>query len=367
VPDNPTGWIYNVAKFKAFNILKRVNVEQKYSSLLFENQSTLNEVTIDQLFSEKEIEDDQLRMMFTCCHPDISSDSQIALILKTLCGFSIPEISKAFLTNEENINKRLVRARKTIRENKIDFEVPSQNEIANRLNTILETIYLIFNEGYNATTGNEIIRQDLCGEAIRLAHLISENTKIQNKSEVWSLLALMLLNASRFKSRQSEANGIVDLANQNRELWNRELISKGIQYLDRSIETDNISKYQILATISAHHCTAPNANATDWKSILILYELLQQIEDSPLIVLNKSIAMAKVHGAQKAVDELDLLKNDSSLIDYPYYYSTLAELYLVLEKPEKTISHLERAIILSQNEQEKKYLKAKLNACLSVS
>jgi RNA polymerase sigma-70 factor (ECF subfamily) len=137
VPDNPTGWIYNVAKFKALNILKRENVEQKHSSLLFENQSTLNEVAIDQLFSEKEIEDDQLRMMFTCCHPDISSDSQIALILKTLCGFSIPEISKAFLTNEENINKRLVRARKTIRENKIEVGVPSQNEIANRLNTIL--------------------------------------------------------------------------------------------------------------------------------------------------------------------------------------------------------------------------------------
>ncbi len=206
VPENPTGWLYNVAKYKALNFIKREKVHQKYSSdLIHSLQSEWTaEPASNHFFSEQEIEDDQLRMMFTCCHPSISTDSQIALTLKTLCGFSIPEIAKAFLTSDENINKRLVRARQTIRENRVSFEVPFGNEFENRLNNILETIYLLFNEGYNASEGTEIIRQELCEEAIRLAHLISEYPKIFQKTQVWALLSLMLLNSSRFKSRTNK-------------------------------------------------------------------------------------------------------------------------------------------------------------------
>ena len=183
VPENPTGWLYTVAKYKALNFIRREKVHQKYSSeaIHFLQSEWTAEPAMNHFFSEQEIKDDQLRMMFTCCHPSISSDSQIALTLKTLCGFSIPEIAKAFLTINENINKRLVRARQTIRENKVSFEVPFGNEFEDRLNSVLETIYLLFNEGYNASEGTEIIRQELCNEAIRLIHLISDYPGIIQK------------------------------------------------------------------------------------------------------------------------------------------------------------------------------------------
>lgn len=204
--------------------------------------------------------DDQLRMIFTCCHPAISADSQVALALKTLCGFSIAEIAKAFLTSEENIHKRLVRARQKIRENKIAFEVPHGSALEQRLQAVLETIYLLFNEGYSASKGNDLIRYELCEEAIRLAEIIEASHSIQDKSNVYALLALMQLNASRFKSRQDNEGNLLTMAEQDRSLWDGALIQKGISNLTKAAAQNHISVYHLLATISAVHCSAPILN-----------------------------------------------------------------------------------------------------------
>lgn len=365
VPENPTGWLYNVAKYKGLNFINREKVKQKYSSdvIHFQQSEWAAEPVLNNYFSEQEIADDQLRMMFTCCHPSLSADSQIALILKTLCGFSIPEIAKAFLTNEENINKRLVRARQTIRENKVSFEVPFGIEFAKRFETVLETIYLVFNEGYNSTSGNVIIRFELCEEAIYLAQLIADYPKITNKSMLYALLALMLLNASRFNARVNEHGEIIDMAKQNRSIWNKNFIRKGIEYLDKSVQSGNVSKYQILAAISAHHCAASGDETTDWKSIMALYQNLSQIDSSPIVLLNKAVAVSKVMGCKQAIDDLLSLESNAVLSTYPHYYSTIAELYLQQNNKPKARFYFDKAISLSRNQREINYLNNKLGFC----
>lgn len=368
VPENPSGWLYNVAKYKALNFFRQKKVQQKYSANTSPSQQSTHdsEPNYDELFSETHIADDQLRMMFTCCHPSISVDSQIAMTLKTLCGFSISEIARAFLTSEENINKRLVRARSIIRENRINFEVPVGSELVKRLNTVLETIYLLFSEGYNASVGEESIRYELCDEAIRLTQLIADHSLIKYKSDVWALLALMLLNASRFKARQSNHTELISLEKQDRTLWNTEYIRQGITYLDRSIENDQVSKYQILATISAHHCTAKSNQETDWESILTLYETLTLLEQSPIVLLNRAIAVSKVRGVDQGLNELKALRFDPLLALYPYYYSTLAELSWLKPNYQEAVGYFEKAISLSHNEREKKHLEIRLLNCKSV-
>ena len=265
VPGNPSGWLFRVARNKALNIVNREKYKRKYSSdvIHFLHSEWTAEPALNHIFSEEEIMDDQLRMMFTCCHPSLSADSQIALTLKTLCGFTIPEIAKAFLTTEENIKKRLVRARQKIRKENLPFNVPKGAELETRLHAVLETIYLLFNEGYSASKGSELIRYELCGEAIRLAEIISAYEKLQNKYPVYALLALMYLNASRFKSRTGEAGNILTMAEQDRSLWDRSFIQKGLQYLERSTTSSHLSIYHILATISAYHCAAPDFVSTD--------------------------------------------------------------------------------------------------------
>jgi len=220
IPENPTGWLYRVSKNKAINIINREKHKRKFAAEFARHlkPDTTTEQTLNHYFSEQEIADDQLRMIFICCHPSISSDSQVALTLKTLCGFSIQEIAKAFLTNEETINKKLVRARQKLRQNKIAFEVPESKYLEKRLNIVLKTIYLLFNEGYNASSGKELIRIELCEEAIRLTKMISEHNAIHDKSEVYALLSLMQLNASRFSARQNNEGHILTLAEQDRSI-----------------------------------------------------------------------------------------------------------------------------------------------------
>ena len=223
VPDNAVGWIYKVAKHKAVNIVNRETYKRKYASEVarhLQSEWTV-EPALSHIFTNKEIADDQLRMIFTCCHPSISTDSQIALTLKTLCGFSIPEISKAFLTTDDNINKRLVRARKVIRDIDMPFEVPVGAALEQRLKTVLETIYLLFNEGYSASSGDDLVRFELCEEAIRLTEIIVENGSITGKSNVYALLALMHLNAARFASRTDALNNSIDLEHQDRSGWDK--------------------------------------------------------------------------------------------------------------------------------------------------
>jgi len=365
IPENPSAWLFRVAKNKALNIINREKYKRQYSkeATHFLRSEWTAEPALNLLFSEQQIHDDQLRMIFTCCHPAIKPDSQIALALKTLCGFSIPEIAKAFLTTEENINKRLVRARQKIREDKIPFVVPQGIDLEKRLQTVLETIYLLFNEGYSASKGNEIVRYELCEEAIRLAEIITTDTAIQVKSNAYALQALMQLNASRFKARQDTEGNILTLEEQNRLLWNYGLMEKGFISLEKSIPANQISTFHILATISAYHCSASSYETTDWKAILGLYDNLLKIDNSPVVLLNRSVALSKVNGIAAAITELKKIEGSPSLKLYHLYYSTLGTLYIEVSQFKEAIPMLEKAISLAPLQAEKSLLQHKLNFC----
>lgn len=369
VPENPTGWLYRVAKNKAINFINRERNRQKYSSdvIHFLQSEWTAEPALDYYFSEPELEDDQLRMMFMCCHPSLSADSQIALTLKTLCGFSVQEIASAFITNEEGISKRLVRARQTIRENRISFSLPPGHELENRLASVLEAIYLLFNEGYNASGGETLIRLELCDEAIRLTQLIVDSRLLDRKHSACALLALMLLSRSRFDSRTDNQGAIVELAKQDRTCWDKEMIKKGIGLLEFSINDHTISKYHIMATISAHHCSAIDDASTDWKGILSLYDNLGEIDKSPLVLLNRAVILSKLQGAIHAIEELERLGTDPLLAQYSYYYSTLAELYINLNRLEKALPLFEKAMSFTRNDKELRHLEMRIAQCQSGS
>lgn len=310
IPDNPTAWVYSVARNKAINIVNRNKYKEAYQTETahFLTSEWTAEGALNHLFSDEEINDDQLRMMFTCCHPDISAESQSALILKTLCGFGIPEIAKAFLSSGETINKRLVRARKTIREANTFFDFPNEQGFNQRLKNVLNTIYLLFNEGYSGSQGDKIIRYELCLESIRLTQLIIDSKLISSKSEALSLLALMKLNASRFVARLSEDDRIVTMDKQDRSKYDQSLIASGIHDLNRAMYENQISKYLIMAAISANHCSAKSFEETPWSDILIMYDRLLEIENTPLVQLNRAVALSFANSNTEAINLLEQLK-----------------------------------------------------------
>ncbi|MBS1600192.1 MAG: sigma-70 family RNA polymerase sigma factor [Bacteroidetes bacterium] len=365
VPENPSAWLFRVAKNKALNIINREGYQRKYESEV--SHFLKSELTLDpalnHLFSDQEIQDDQLRMIFTCCHPAISPDSQIALALKTLCGFSIPEIAKAFLTTEENINKRLVRARQNIRDANVSFEIPRGNELEKRLNTVLETIYLLFNEGYSASKGNDLIRYELCEEAIRLAQIIIADNSIQRKETVHALIALMFINASRFKARQDYDGNILTMEEQERSLWDRQMLDTGIGHLSEASQNNSISIYHILAAISAQYSIVASYEETDWKNILSLYDSLILLDNSPIILLNRAIAVSKVEGATQALAELEKIKSNPAFKSYHSFYSTEAEFYMDMADYKNAIISLEKAIELAPLQSQKELLGKKLKFC----
>lgn len=354
VPDNPVGWIYQVAKHKALNIVKREKFKEQIApDVLRQLRSGQDsESALETIFTDKEVADDQLRMIFTCCHPSISPDSQVALILKTLCGFSIPEIAGAFLTTEENINKRLVRARKTIKEARTPFEVPVGRELEQRLPSVLEAVYLLFNEGYNARSGNNPIRYEVCEEAIRLTEIMASNPVIRS-SNTYALLSLMTLNTSRFKSRLDEFDNVKDLEHQDRKQWNLALIKKGLYYLEFAAEQNEVSIYHLLATISAQHCTAPTYETTDWESILSLYDMLMDIDKSPIVQLNRAIVLSKTASPKEALRQLNTIESTPVFDTYLPYYTTKAALHYQNNEALIAINFLNKALKLPLEEKTK--------------
>jgi len=305
-----------------------------------------------------------LRMMFVCCNPEIGKEAQVTLILKTLCGFSIAEIARAYLTNETTITKRLVRARQTIREQNIEFEIPQNENLSQRIDTVLETIYLLFNEGYSATEGDEQIRFDICEEAIRLCKILSENN-IGKNSSTWSLLSLMSLNASRFRARISGEGDSILLDQQNRSLWDRNLIQAGVKYLEMAANEGIINTYYIQAAISACHCIAQTYEQTNWTEILNLYNLLVRIDQSPVVSLNRVVALSKVHGQQDALKELEILNKSGSLETYYPFYAVKGELLMQLHQSAEAKINFEKALALTNNKSEIKVLSLKIDNCLA--
>jgi RNA polymerase sigma factor (sigma-70 family) len=352
-PPNPVAWLYNVAKNKAKNYLKRHrSFENKISAELKNNSSEFHEDEID--LSPQNISDSQLQMMFAICHPSIAPEAKVGLALRILCGFGIEEIADAFLTNKETINKRLFRAKEKLREEKIRIEMPDSSEIDERLPSVMTTIYLLFNEGYYSISQNNTLRKDLCFEAMRLCNMLVEN-EITDRPEINALLSLMCFQASRFEARQDKNGELILYEEQDENLWNYELISKGGFYLNRSACGNKLSKYHLEATI-AYWSTQKTDTKTKWENILQLYNQLLQIEYSPIAALNRTYALSKVHGNQKAIMEAKKLK----LNDNQFYFTLLGELYTDLNK-DKAGENFRRAISLAKTHTDKQTIQRKLD------
>ena len=359
VPENPTAWLYRVAKNKAIDYLRRENRMAEITSELkplLKSEYTLPTV-VNFYFNENEIADSQLRMMFAACHPAIPEEAQIALVLKTLCGFSVEEIARAFLSNKDSIEKRLYRAKEKIREANIQLDVPTGHDLRTRLETVLQCIYLLFNEGYNSSTSDTLIRKDLCYEAIRLCILLTEN-ELSNLPDTNALLALMCYNASRFDARIDNEGLIVLLQNQDRSKWNKELILKGQYYLNISSAGKGISNYHLEAAISSMHCFAPSFKQTDWKTILSMYNLLAERKPSPVVLLNRAIALSFAESKRAAITEIRKL---DSLQNHYLYNAALGDLYFEIGQITEAITFYERAIKQTHSLQEQELLKKKLN------
>jgi RNA polymerase sigma factor (sigma-70 family) len=324
LPPNPVAWLYNVAKNKAKNHLQRDKVfGGKIVRELKRESSQSFEQEID--LTQQNINDSQLQMMFAICHPSISQEAQIGLSLRILCGFGIEEIADAFLTNKETINKRLFRAKEKLREQKIKIEMPPAAQITERLETVLTTIYLLFNEGYYSECQNDTLRKDFCLEAMRLCNMLVEN-KETNKPSANALLALMCFHASRFDARVDKNGAPVLYEEQDTGLWNQQLIGKGAYFLRCAAEGNDISKYHLEASI-AYWSTQKTDTKEKWTNVLNLYDRLLQLEYSPVAALNRSFAIAKLYGKERAIAETEKL----NLEDNPFYFSLLGELYTDLD------------------------------------
>ena len=273
---------------------------------------------------ENAIKDDRLRMMFTCCHPLIPQEMQVALALKTLCGFSPGEIARAFLSSEAAIAKRLTRAKQRIREARIAFEIPVGEELTRRLDGVLQSLYLLFNEGYKASGGEHLIREELCHEAIRLTALLAEHPA-GNQPRAHALVALMLLNGSRLAARLDRDGNILRLEEQNRSQWDQAMIARGLYHLMQSTAGNEISEYHLQAAIAACHCAAQEYESTDWPRILSLYDRLIEMDDSPVVALNRAVAVANVRGARAGIEAVEAIHDRQQLNGYYLLYAVLGE------------------------------------------
>ena len=363
IPPNPSAWLMVTAKNKAIDAIRRnkyqIEFSEDISSLLKSEYTAV--ATVNEMFIDDEIADSQLRMIFTCCHPSLSPEMQIALTLRTISGFGIQEIAHAMLTNNETINKRLYRARQYIKEENIRFEIPAGRELSLRLDMVYTVLYLLFNEGYNSGKSDELIRKDLCAEAIRLCLILSEHA-VGNRPKTYALLSLMCFHSSRFDSRMNSDNEIVLLQDQDRSKWDRELILKGQDYLSRASEGDEVSEYHIEAAISAQYCMASQFEETNWRTVANLYDALLAMKRSPLVRLNRAVVLARIYGPSAGIDEIQKIEGFEALASRHYLYNAvLGQLYLEANEIDKARHFITIAGELTTSEAEKRLLSKKLS------
>jgi RNA polymerase sigma factor (sigma-70 family) len=364
VPKNPAAWLTQAAKNLALDTIRREKTfheKQPQIIALIEQRAGDGDGPEAPKF-ENEIKDDRLRMMFVCCHPLIPAEAQIALALKTLCGFSPPEIAKAFLTTEAAIAKRLTRAKQRIREAQIAFEIPAGNELARRLDGVLQSLYLLFNEGYKASSGELLIREDLCREAIRLTGLLAEHPA-GNRPKTHALLALMLLNAARIPSRLDADGNLLRLQEQDRSRWDQSLLARGMFHIAHSAAGNELSEYHLQAGIAACHCAARDYAATDWPHILELYDRLIEFDDSPVVALNRAVALAEIQGPQAGIEAVGAIQNLQSLESYYLLHAVLGEFEIRLNHLRAAAGHFRKALQLAEIKSEQTFLAKRLREC----
>ncbi len=380
VPGNPRPWLISTARFKAIDTLRRRArfdasqdelvryLEGQWSSA--ERSNPADSLEHDRLEDDL-LEDDRLRLIFTCCHPSLAPEARVALTLREVCGLTTEEIAKAFLTTPRTLAQRIVRAKAKIREERIPYEVPTPQELPERLGAVLQVIYLVFNEGYSAAAGAEVTRAELTGEAIRLGRLLTElrpEPEVMG-SEVTGLLALMLLQESRHAARTSPTGELILLENQDRALWNKEQIAEGVALLEKALKSQQKSRrfgaYTLQAAIAAVHAEAESVARTDWRQIVALYDRLLQIQPSPVVQLNRAVALAMRDGPEAGLAHIDAVLADSSgkqgdLANYYLAHSARADMYRRLGRTAEARASYEKALALTQQEPERQFLQERI-------
>jgi len=360
IPDNPSGWLMQVARNRTIDLIRRQQKLTDISEELRHRLQTGTEAAIQQFFLDTEIADSQLRMIFTCCHPALNTEDQIALTLKTVSGLSASEIAKALVSNDATIQKRLYRAKEYIKEHAIRFEIPVGQELHHRLESAYTVLYLLFNEGYNSSKADELIRYDLCSEAMRLCKLLTEHP-VGNTPSTFALLSLMCFQASRFDSRIGDDNSIILLEHQDRRLWNQDLIRWGYYYLDRSSTGDHLSIYHIESAIAAEHCLARDFASTNWKHMLKLYDCLLEYKPISIVILNRAIILAQLQRLEEAIGIIRELPGIAYLLKHHYIYNAvLGDLYRQAGNITEARGLLENAYELTPSLAEKKLLRGKI-------
>jgi RNA polymerase sigma-70 factor (ECF subfamily) len=362
IPEKPRPWLISTARFKAIDgMRRRARFDRAQADLVAHLESRVNQIPLD----NDEIEDDRLRLIFTCCHPALPPEGQVALTLREVCGLTTEEIARAFLVTPAALAQRIVRAKAKIRETPIPYEVPAPQELPERLNAVLQVIYLVFNEGYSAAAGAEVTRAELTGEAIRLGRVLTElqsnpEPNSDPDPEVIGLLALMLLQESRRTARTSPTGELILLENQDRSLWNREQIAEGVALVERALESRRFGAYTLQAAIAAVHAEAQTAAATDWRQIVALYDQLARIQPSPVVHLNRAVAIAMRDGPYAGLTHIDALLEQGELANYYLAHSARAELCRRLGRTAEARSSYEKALALTQQEPERQFLQARI-------
>lgn len=361
IPDNPRAWLYRTAKNKAIDVIRKQKHSTNFDFSDPEKQLLTSEYTLtntmELFWQDDAIKDDFLGMMYACCHPDISPENQVTFILKTLCGFSTREIAKAFLTSEDTISKRVYRAKEFFRKENIKPEIPAYNELESRTSAVLDTIYLMFNEGYSSTESGTMIREELIAQAMYLCHSLTENNQTQ-LPQVYALMALMCFHSARSESRMTPEGELVLLSDQDRSKWNRELVKRGNAYLNDAAFGSIISSYHLEAAIAYEHCIAPSFEQTNWDAILNYYDALVMRSPSPIVFMNRAIAIMEHKGPDIALQEL--LAKDSELNSYHLYFALLGEICIRMDDKDGALENLERAESMARSVHEKRYLSLKI-------
>lgn len=354
IPQNPPAWLMQTARNLALDVVRREKrFRDKHATIVETFEHRTAPAPAPGLTGE--LGDDQLRLLFTCCHPVLTHDDQVALSLKTLCGFSATEIANGFFATEAAILKRLTRARKKLASEHVTFEIPDRDELPARLDAVHRILYLFFNEGYKASAGPGLVRSELCDEAIRLADLLPQNPAT-NTPTTHALLSLMLLHHARAASRTSMDGNLMLLCKQDRGLWNRDLIRRGILHLDKSAQGDEVSEYHFQAGIAAQHCLADSIEATDWDRILMLYDYWLHANPSPVIALNRAVAVSYTSGPAAAIDEVMALCDQHEIEGYYLVEALLGDFHARLGQPDRARKHYAQAAYLAANETEKHFL-----------
>ena len=371
IPDNPRPWLISTARFKAIDTLRRrarfdASQDELVHYLEAQSSSASNKNPEDSL-EDDSLDDDRLRLIFTCCHPSLPPEARVALTLREVCGLTTEAIAKAFLTTPRTLAQRIVRAKAKIRETPIPYEVPTPEELPERLGAVLHVIYLVFNEGYSAAAGAEVMRGELTGEAIRLGRLLLELQPEPEgifpeivSAEITGLLSLMLLHESRHAARISPTGELILLENQDRSLWNKKQIAEGAVLLEKALKSGRFGSYTLQAAIAAVHAKAESVDATDWRQIVALYDRLLQIQPSPVVQLNRAVAIAMCDGPEAGLAHIDAVLEHGELANYYLAHSARADMYRRLGRTAEARASYEKALALTQQEPERRFLARRL-------